>query len=151
MSLCDLAVAADHARFGLPEVEGRRVPDAGARLPARYASARATLNELCLTGELIDAARALEIGLLNDVVPGAELDARVEALLTRVRAASPVATATRQVRDRRDGVAGVRARRWPSPRRRSRSLSRTGDAREGLAAFNEKRKPRWTTEGGDGS
>ena len=90
MLLCDLAVAADHARFGLPEVKVGVFPMQvlaflRASLQARH------INELCLTGELISASRAAEIGLINEVAPPGALDVRIEILLGRIRAASPPA------------------------------------------------------------
>lgn len=144
MSLCDMAVVADHARFGLPEVKVgvfamqvlvylRRM------IHPRY------VNELCFTGELIDAARAREMGIANEVVPAAQLDERVEALVRRISAGSPVAL--------QRGRYAIQAMEWMGftealtfAETQIAVASSTADAREGLAAFNEKRPPRWVQE-----
>jgi enoyl-CoA hydratase/carnithine racemase len=146
MSLCDLAIAADHARFGLPEVKVGVFPMQVLVYLRRFVSAR-HINELCLTGELIPAQRAFEIGLINEVVPAAQLDERVAALLARLRAASPIAT-----RRGKTAIAAMEelgfAEALAFAEAQIAIASRTGEAREGLAAFNEKRPPRWLAEGG---
>src|SRR5690606_4325883 len=68
MSLCDLAIAADHARFGLPEAKVGVFAMQVLVYLRRMVGAR-HVNELCLTGALINANRAYEIGLVNQVVP----------------------------------------------------------------------------------
>src|SRR5476649_461122 len=78
MSLCDLVVVADHARFGLPEAKVGVFPMQVLVFLRSMIGAR-HINELCLTGDLISAARAYEIGIANYVVPFEQLDARVEA------------------------------------------------------------------------
>jgi enoyl-CoA hydratase/carnithine racemase len=147
MSLCDLAIAAEHARFGLPEVKVGVFPMQVLVQLRRIIGPR-MVNELCLTGELIDAARAREIGLVNEVAPGAELDARIERLIARLAAASPVAVkrgkaaiAAMEVLGFHEALAFAEAQ--------IAIASRTGDAREGLAAFNDKRPPRWAAPGAD--
>jgi methylglutaconyl-CoA hydratase len=102
MSLCDLVVVADHARFGLPEAKVGVFPMQVLVFLRSMIGAR-HINELCLTGELIDAARAREIGIANYVVPFEELDSRVETLIARLAEMSPVALK----RDRRDGANGI--------------------------------------------
>ncbi len=146
MSLCDLAVAAEHAKFGLPEVRVGVFPMQVLVHLRRLIGPR-LVNELCLTGELITAPRAYEIGLLNAVVPGGQLDAAVDALIDKLAAASPVAL--------KRGKAAIAAMEQmafnealPFAEAQIAIASRTGDAREGLAAFNDKRRPRWA--GGDG-
>lgn len=144
MSMCDLAIVADHARFGLPEAKvgvfAMQVLVYLRRLIGpRY------VNELCFTGELIDAARAKEIGIANEVVPAAQLDERVEALVRRICAGSPVAV--------QRGRYAIQAMEWMGfhealafAETQIAVASATADAREGLAAFNEKRPPRWVSE-----
>jgi enoyl-CoA hydratase/carnithine racemase len=141
MGLCDLAIAADHARFGLPEVKVGVFPMQVLVFLRAMIGAR-MINELCLTGELITADRALEIGLLNQVAPFAELDGAVEALLAKLRAASPTAT-----RRGKQAIFAMEMMAFPEALAFAEAqiglVSRTGDAEEGLAAFNERRKPRW--------
>ena len=111
--LCDLIVVADHARFGLPEAKVGVFPMQVLVFLRSMIGAR-HINELCLTGELIDAARAREIGLANYVVPFEDLDARVEALAAKL---------ARDVADRACGAANTRSRRWSGWRSPKRWLS----------------------------
>ena len=90
MSLCDLIVVADHARFGLPEAKVGVFPMQVLVFLRTMIGAR-HVNELCLTGDLINAARAYEIGIANYVVPFEELDARIDALTLKLAEMSPVA------------------------------------------------------------
>jgi enoyl-CoA hydratase/carnithine racemase len=149
MALCDLAIVAENARFGLPEVKVGVFPMQVLVYLRRLIGAR-LVNELCLTGELISAARAYEIGLANEVVPYEQLDARVEALLARLEAASPVA-----VKRGKAAIAAMDALGFNEALAFAEAqisiASRTGDAREGLAAFGEKRPPRWAAKSGDAS
>jgi enoyl-CoA hydratase/carnithine racemase len=149
MLLCDLAVAAEHARFGLPEVKVGVFPMQVLVYLRRLVGAR-LVNELCLTGELITAQRAYEIGLLNAVVPGDQLDATVQGLINKLAAASPVT-----VKRGKAAIAAMEQMAFnealPFAEAQIAIASRTGDAREGLAAFNEKRPPRWAINTGDAS
>jgi enoyl-CoA hydratase/carnithine racemase len=148
MSLCDLIVVADHARFGLPEAKVGVFPMQVLVYLRGMIGAR-HVNEMCLTGELIDAARAREIGIANYVVPFEELDARVDALVDKLGAMSPVA-----LRRGKYAIAAMERMAFPEALAFAETLisvtSLTSDATEGLAAFNEKRKPRWVREDGDG-
>lgn len=141
MALCDLVVAADHARFGLPEAKVGVFPMQvlvflRAMIGARH------INELCLTGELIDARRAREIGIANHVVPFDDLDTRVDALVSRLTAMSPVA-----IRRGKYAIAAMENMGFAEAMAFAESLiavtALTRDAKEGLAAFNERRQPRW--------
>jgi enoyl-CoA hydratase/carnithine racemase len=144
MAMCDLAVAADHARFGLPEAKVGVFPMQVLVFLRSMIGARA-INELCLTGEFIAAARAREIGLANYVVPFEELDARVDALVAKLGEMSPVA-----LRRGKYAIAAMENMAFPEALAFAETLisvtSLTGDATEGLAAFNERRKPRWMQE-----
>jgi enoyl-CoA hydratase/carnithine racemase len=144
MALCDLAVVADHARFGLPEVKVGVFP-MQVLVYLRHMIGARHINELCLTAELIDATRAKEIGLANYVVPYEELDARVDALVARLAEMSPVAT-----RRGKYAIAAMQSMAFPEALAFAEQLiavtSLTSDAAEGLAAFNEKRPPRWCGE-----
>jgi len=90
---CDIRLAADTARLGQPEVNLGIIPGAGGtqRLPRLVGSGAA--YKLLYTGELIDAAEALRIGLVDEVVPAAELRARAMALAGGIAQKSPVALA----------------------------------------------------------
>jgi enoyl-CoA hydratase/carnithine racemase len=144
MALCDLAIVADHARFGLPEARVGVFPMQVLVFLRSMIGAR-HINEMCLTGEFISAARAREIGIANDVVPFDQLDARIEALIARLGEMSPVA-----LRRGKYAIAAMEAMAFPEALAFAEQLiavtSLTSDATEGLAAFNEKRAPRWKQE-----
>jgi enoyl-CoA hydratase/carnithine racemase len=141
MALCDLAVVADHARFGLPEARVGVFPMQVLVFLREMIGAR-HVNELCLTGELISAARAHQIGIANYVVPFEELDQRVEALIARLAEMSPAA-----LRRGRYAIAAMQHMAFPEAIAFAETLiavtAATADAAEGIAAFNERRPPRW--------
>lgn len=144
LGLCDLAIAAEHARFGLPEAKVGVFP-MQVLVYLRHLVGARHLNELCLTGELIEAARAREIGLVNEVVPADTLDARVDALVGKLAAASPVA-----LRRGKYAIAAMQAMSFAEALAFAETqiavASRTADAAEGLAAFTGKRRPRWVPD-----
>jgi enoyl-CoA hydratase/carnithine racemase len=141
MSLCDLVVAADHARFGLPEARVGVFPMQVLVFLRSMIGAR-HINELCLTGELIDAARAREIGIANYVVPFEELDSRIDALMSKLGEMSPVA-----LRRGKFAIAAMENMAFAEALAFAETsisvTALTADATEGLAAFNERRPPRW--------
>lgn len=144
MALCDLAIAADHARFGLPEGKVGVFPMQVLVYLRGILGAR-HVNELCLTGELIGASRAYEMGLVNEVAPPAQLDARVDAMIERLCAMSPVA-----LKRGKYAIAAMNSMGWHEALSFAETqiavASRTDDAREGLASFNERRKPKWAED-----
>lgn len=142
LAMCDLAVAGDHGLFGLPEVKIGMFPMQVSAILQNQISHR-KFTELCLTGEPIDAAEALAIGLVNYVVPLADLDAKTAWLIDRVVGKSPTALrrgkhALRATRDMtiEQAIAFMESQLI--------TLSMTEDSREGIASFNEKRRPQWT-------
>jgi methylglutaconyl-CoA hydratase len=104
---------------------------------------RRKVREWALTGEHFGADEALSAGLLNHVVPAAELDAKVEELLARLVDKSPTA-----IRRGKYAMRAIEAMSFDEgiafTEGQIALLSATEDAKEGLAAFNEKRKPVWT-------
>ncbi|MEO8296429.1 MAG: enoyl-CoA hydratase-related protein [Burkholderiales bacterium] len=141
MSICDLAVVADHAKFGLPEAKVG-VFAMQVLVNLRKLIAPRHVNELCFTGELIDAARAKEWGIANVVVPYAELDDRVNAMVDRIAACSPVALERgRWVINSMESMSFQEALTYAEAQ--IALASSTADAREGLASFNERRPPAW--------
>jgi 1,4-dihydroxy-2-naphthoyl-CoA synthase len=144
MAMCDLAIAADHARFGLPEAKVGVFPMQVLVYLRQMIGAR-HVNELCLTGDLLSAARARDIGLINDTVPHEDLDTRLAALLDRLAAMSPVATKRGKY-----AIAAMQSMPFTEALAFAETqiavTSLTADATEGLAAFNEKRKPRWAQQ-----
>lgn len=144
LAMCDLAVAADHARFGLPEGKVGVFPMQVLALLRGIIGSR-HINELCFLGDFITAARAYEMGLVNRVVPSADLDAATDAMLERIGLMSPVA-----FRRGKYAIAAMEMMDFPQAIAFAEQLitvaSLTSDATEGLAAFNERRKPRWVEE-----
>lgn len=142
LAMCDMAVAADNAVFGLPEVRVGVFPMQVLAVLARLVPAR-DLAELCFTGEPVDAAAALRMRLVNHVVPAAELDARTQWLVGRIVDKSPAAI--RRGRHAMNAAAEMGFEQALAFLEGQIALAAsTEDAREGLAAFNEKRQPRWT-------
>lgn len=141
MALCDLVVSVDSARFGLPEAKVGVFPMQVLVYLRRLVAPR-HVNQLCLTGELIDAHRAREIGLVNEVATQDQLDAHVATLLERLSAMSPAA-----LRRGKYAIAAMDSMDFAGALAFAETqialVSRTADAREGLAAFNEKRAPNW--------
>jgi enoyl-CoA hydratase/carnithine racemase len=138
---CDFVVAADDAEFGFPEVRVGLPTIVGAiRLPERIGWGPAM--ELLLTGERIDARRAQEIGLVQRVVPAAELMAEAHRLAGRLLAAAPLAArATKEMAVRSRNLSTTEAIRFGETMRKV--VSATDDAAEGLAAARQRRAPRW--------
>jgi enoyl-CoA hydratase len=139
---CDLIVAAEDARFGLPEVKRGLVAAGGGlmRLPARVPYHLAM--EWSLTGDLVTAARAHEVALVNRLTaPGEAL--RVALELGRTIAANgPLAVrATKQIIV--EAPEWSRAEMFDKQREISLPVRASEDAREGATAFKEKRAPRW--------
>ncbi len=142
LAMCDMAVAGDHVRFGLPEVKVGIFPmQVLSVLKDRVPAAK--LNEWCLTGEPFDAAEALAAGLVNYAAPAAELDAKLQWLLDRVTDKSP--TAIRRGKFAMNAVASMNFEQAIAyTESQIATLTMTEDAAEGRAAFNEKRAPNWT-------
>ena len=139
---CDLAVAAETATFGLPEVKRSLVAAAGGVFRLPRALPRAIALQMIATGEPIPAARAAGFGLVNEVVPAAEVRAAALALARKICANAPVAV--------RESLAIARqaadldeAALWEISRAASTRIRETEDFKEGPRAFVEKRPPRW--------
>lgn len=138
---CDVVVASDQARFGLPEVKrGLFAAGGGVFISTRIPLAVAL--ELTLTGDPVDAQRALALGLINVVVPASEVLKAALTLAERISRNGPLALhATKQL-----------VRTASTDLARARELQATlqpqvfgsADAREGAAAFIERRDPVWT-------
>jgi crotonobetainyl-CoA hydratase len=146
MSLAsDLVVAADSASFGLPEVRRGIFAGAGGlfRLPAQIP--KKVAMEMILTGEPITAQRALELGLVNRVVPQDQVVAAALDLAAKITAGAPLAVqASKRVANGiRDGRVPAEAGFWDLSRSESLALRQTADAAEGPRSFAEKRTPNW--------
>lgn len=141
---CDLVVAREDALVGPTEVKVglfpmmilpfllRKLPDS-------------LLMELCLTGEPISAEEARRSGVINYAVTGAELDAKTNWLVERVTSKSPTG-----IRLGKQALRNIREMNMANALEYAQfmlvNMARTQDAKEGFAAFNEKRSPDWTAE-----
>ncbi|MFF0010909.1 crotonase/enoyl-CoA hydratase family protein [Streptomyces sp. NPDC005374] len=140
---CDLIVAAEDARFGLPEVRRGLIAAGGGviRLPKRIPYHLAM--EFLLTGEPVDGRRAAELGLANRVTARGEATAVALRLAEQLAQNAPLAlAAVKQIVRAADGVPEADA--FAVQREETRTLMATADVREGMTAFAERRAPRWT-------
>ena len=141
VATCDLAVAAESAGFALPGGKGGWFCHTPA-VPVARNVGRKRLMEMALTGDVVDAATAAEWGLINKAVPDDQLDAEVDALLARATRGSRVGkgigkqTLYAQL-DRPEADAYLIALEVMA------AMSQTAGAKEGMAAFLEKRHPVW--------
>ncbi|MFM8626355.1 MAG: enoyl-CoA hydratase-related protein [Actinomycetota bacterium] len=135
---CDLIVSVDTARFGIPEVKrGLFAAGGGMRLPARVPLAVAL--EMGLTGDPIDAHRAATLGLINQVVPAADLMTAARAMAARVTTNGPLAVqATKQLM-----LAEIGDGNGKLMGELQRTVFSSEDAKEGAIAFAQKRAPEW--------
>ena len=140
---CDIRIAADRARFGLPEIKLGVIPAAGGtqRLPRLIGEARA--KELILTADLVDADTALRYGIVSRVVPQAELMTQSFALAQRIAEHPPLAVrfAKRAINRgmQTDLDSGLEYERYAAA-----MIIDSEDRKEGMRAFVEKRKPVFT-------
>jgi enoyl-CoA hydratase/carnithine racemase len=139
---CDMVIASDRATFGQPEIKvGVFPPIAAVLFPHLVGRNRAL--ELLLTGDVVGAAEAKAIGLINKVFPAESFHEKTEEFISKLTSLSgPVLRLTKRAVDRSlytsvtEGITAVE-------RLYLGELMQTEDAREGLTAFLEKRKPIW--------
>jgi enoyl-CoA hydratase len=142
---CDLRVASEHAVFGTPEAKVGLLPGGGSltRLPRQIPHAKAM--EMLMIGDSFTAHQALEMGLLNYVVPRAELMDKAMELARKLAENGPLA-----VRKIKEGVLRSSgeplARAYEIENEVSAAVMTSKDAREGPRAFKEKRKPKFVGE-----
>jgi enoyl-CoA hydratase/carnithine racemase len=135
-------VAADTARFATPGVNIGLFCSTPMVALSRAVGRKAAM-EMLLTGDLIDAARAREIGLVNRVVPEAELDAAVSALAGQIAASSPLTVAIGKAAFYRQAEMELDAAYGYAAEVMTRNML-ARDAEEGIDAFLAKRPPVWT-------
>lgn len=139
---CDLIVANKDSKFGIPEVKRGLAAAAGGlvRLPRQIPQRLAM--ELALTGEFVSAARAYEMGLINRIVDGVALDGALQ-LAEAISANGPLAVAASKkvIREQQDWS---QADQWKNQYALTAKVFTSNDAREGAAAFAQKRAPNWT-------
>jgi enoyl-CoA hydratase len=139
---CDLIVANKDAKFGIPEVKRGLAAAAGGlvRLPRQIPKRLAM--EFALTGDFVTADRAYDMGLINRVVDGDALDGAIE-LAQRIAANGPLAVAVSKqvINDQSDWN---QSETWQKQGEITGAIFASNDAREGAAAFAQKRAPNWT-------
>lgn len=139
---CDLIVAVREARFGLPEVKRSLVAAAGGVFRLPRAVGKAAAMEMVLTGEPIDAERALALGLVNSVVEAPSLMDEALALAARITVNAPLAVAaSRDIVER--AFTDDDETLWRDSGRAISEVLKSEDAKEGPRAFVEKRAPVW--------
>lgn len=140
---CDIKVASDRAKFGQPEVNLGVIPGfAGTQRLARMVGA-AKAKELILTGEIIDAQTALSIGLVNQVVPHDNLLDQTFKMAQKIASKGPTAVRlAKKVISR--GIETDFATGSSFEVEAFGECFASGEAKEGMSAFLEKRKPEWS-------
>jgi len=139
---CDMIIASEKAQFGQPEIKvGAIAPVAVALLPKLVGRKKAL--ELILTGDVITAAEAKQIGLVNKVVPSEKLKEMTEELVAKLKESSPVVLKLTRMALRQSLDLDFKNGLEKITDIYLNLLMRTEDAVEGLKAFLEKRKPEW--------
>lgn len=142
MAACDFAIAAERTKFGFPEVRRGLVPGLIMTFLRRQLRER-DFRELLFAAELFDAEKARAIGLVNRVVPPNELESETQKIVAAILQGAPSAlTNTKRLIEKL----------WPTTVREDveqalafhMSARESGEAKEGVAAFLEKRPPSWT-------
>lgn len=142
LSACDIAVAAEEARFGLSEVKIGLVPAAISPYVIRRIG-ESKAREYFLTGKRIPAPKAQEIGLINEVVPQKKLGEKVEELVNLLLTSGPEALANcKELIFRVPQMSLEEAKEFTA--RMIANLRISQEGQEGMASFLEKRKPEWS-------
>jgi enoyl-CoA hydratase len=139
---CTIRIAAEHAKFGQPEVKLGLLPGGGGtqRLPRLVGKGRAL--QLILTGETMSAQEAHRIGLVNEIVPTANLIARAEAILKQISANAPIAVKF-SLEAANKGMDTSQAEGFALEASYFGICAATEDKKEGTTAFLEKRAPQF--------
>lgn len=141
LSSCDLAIASEEARFGLSEVKIGLVPAAISPFVIRKIGENKA-REYFLTGKRITASKALEIGLVNEVVPRGQLEKKLEETVSFLLTSGPEALARcKELLSRIPTMTAEEAMEYTA--RMIARLRVSPEGQEGMAAFLEKRQPKW--------
>ncbi|MDA8370894.1 MAG: crotonase/enoyl-CoA hydratase family protein [Nocardiopsaceae bacterium] len=139
---CDLVVAAEDAKFGIPEVKRGLVAAGGGLLRLQHRIPRNIAMEFALTGDFVAAPRMAELGLVNEVTPSGGALEGAKALAGRVAANAPMSVrVSKQVIAESDDWSADEM--WAEQDERTGPVFTSHDAMEGAAAFAEKRRPEW--------
>ncbi|MDG1032938.1 MAG: crotonase/enoyl-CoA hydratase family protein [Luminiphilus sp.] len=139
---CDLIIAADNSKFGIPEVKRGLAAAAGGlvRLPRQIPSRVAM--EMALTGDFMDADRALSIGLINQIAPAGEALAQAKVLAAKIAENGPLAV-KRSKQVIKESIDWSQEEMFDKQQVITSAVFSSEDAIEGATAFAEKRKPNW--------
>ena len=139
---CDLIVAADNSKFGIPEVKRGLAAAAGGlvRLPRQIPSRVAM--EMALTGDFMDADRALSLGLINQIAPAGEALAQAKVLAAKIAENGPLAV-KRSKQVIKESIDWSQDEMFEKQQEIVNPVFSSEDAIEGATAFAEKRKPNW--------
>jgi len=139
---CDMIIASEKAQFGQPEITVGAIPPVAVVLLPKLVGPTKAL-ELILTGDVITAAEAQRIGLVNKVVPPEKLDESLKELTDKLREKSPIVLKLTRMSLSRILDVDFKKELEETTDLYLSLLMRTEDAVEGLKAFTEKRKPQW--------
>jgi enoyl-CoA hydratase len=139
----DIRIAAENARFGQPEVNLGLMPGYGGSQRTTRLLGKGMAMYLCLTGEMIDAAEALRIGLVQRVVPQAQLLDEAKKIAQTIASKAPLAIAATKRAINGGAHLGI-VEGLELEALEFGTLVNTADFKEGTNAFLEKRAPRWT-------
>lgn len=143
--MCDFIIAAENAKFGQPEITIGTIPGAGGTQRLTRAVGKAKAMDLCLTGRMMDAAEAERSGLVSRVVPVADL--LEEAVKAAAKIASLSLPMTMMAKESVNAAFETTLSQGIKfERRLFHSTFATADQKEGMAAFIEKRSPRFTNK-----
>ena len=143
--MCDFIIAADNAKFGQPEIKLGIIPGIGGTQRLAHAVGKAKAMDLILTGRMMDAAEAERSGLVARVVPAARLmEEAIKVAETIAAMSQPALLAAKEAVNRSFETSLAEGVRFE--RRVFHALFATKDRKEGMAAFIEKRPPRFMNE-----
>ena len=143
--MCDFILAADNARFGQPEITLGTMPGAGGTQRLARLAGKSKAMEMCLTGRMMDAEEAERIGLVSRIVPVAELvEEALKTAETIAGMSRPAVLMTKEAVNRAYETTLSEGIRFE--RRLFHATVATEDQKEGMAAFAEKRQPRFTNK-----
>ncbi len=139
---CDIVLAADHAKFGLPEAKVGRLPLDGGMVHLPRLLPRKIAMGMMMTGRMLSAAEVAHYGLVNAVVPMEDLDAELEIWISQIKSSAPLSIKAIK------SVHQVTAHMEPGDAYRTETPEliaalNSEDAEEGVSAFREKRTPNW--------
>jgi len=139
---CDIVIAADHAKFGLPEAKVGRLPlDGGMVLLPRLLPRKIAMG-MMMTGRTISAAEAAQFGLVNAVVAADSLDAEVDSWIEQIKTSAPLSVKAIKSVDKLTAHLDANTAYGTETPALLAALD-SEDSHEGVAAFREKRKPVW--------